>query len=127
MAGAGGGHPIRALTVGGGTCTIKTYNSGVLIMEADSIPYSELRAHLAETLERLEARDEPLYISRRGAPAGVLLSVAQYRRLRGDDLGFADAMLAWRERHAAALAAEAAAGDDPDPFADVRDRGPAVQ
>ena len=93
-----------------------------------SIPYSELRAHLAETLQRLEVRDEPLYISRRGEPAGVLLSVAHYHRLSGADLGFGDALLAWRQRHAAALAAEEAAGDDAwpdaDPFADVRDRQP---
>ena len=32
----------------------------------DSIPYSEVRAHLAETLKKLEVREEPLYISRRG-------------------------------------------------------------
>lgn len=91
----------------------------------DSIPYSELRAHLAETLERLEVRDEPIYISRRGEPAGVLLSVAQYRRLSGDDLGFGDALAAWRQRHAETLAADAGAGDDAEPFADVRDRQPA--
>ncbi len=90
----------------------------------DSIPYSELRAHLAETLERLEARDKPIYISRRGEPAGVLLSVAQYRRLSGDDVAFGDAMAAWRLRHAEALAADAETDGDADPFADVRDQQP---
>lgn len=69
-------------------------------------------------------RDAPIYISRRGEPAGVLLSVAQYRRLSGDDLGFGDAMAAWRQRHAAAIAADAGDNNDADPFADVRDRQP---
>ncbi len=89
----------------------------------DSIPYSEVRAHLAETLKQLEVRDEPIFISRRGQPAGVLMSVAQYRKLvrpEGDD--FWSAVLAWRQAYAADLAAEAAAGDGVDPFADVRDR-----
>jgi prevent-host-death family protein len=88
----------------------------------DSLPYSEVRAHLAETLKQLEVRDEPLLISRRGQPAGVLMSVAHYQRLQARPGGFGDALLAWRERYAAELAAEAAAGDWVDPFADVRDR-----
>ena len=87
----------------------------------DSIPYSQIRAHLAETLKKLEVREEPVYISRRGEPAGVLMSVAQYQRLREGQGGFGQAMLAWRERHAAALAAETNESW-PDPFADIRDR-----
>lgn len=88
----------------------------------NSIPYSDLRAHLAETLKQLEVREEPLFISRRGEHAAVLMSVAQFERLQRGQGGFGQALLAWRERHAAELAAE----DDEswqDPFADVRDRG----
>jgi len=88
----------------------------------NSIPYSDLRAHLAETLKQLEVREEPLFISRRGEHAAVLMSVPQYERLQRGQGGFGQALLAWRERHAAELAAE----DDEswqDPFADVRDRG----
>lgn len=89
----------------------------------DSIPYSEVRAHLAETLKKLEVREEPVYISRRGQPAGVLMSVAQYQKLvrpSGDD--FWSAVQAWRQEYAAELAAEADSGEWVDPFADVRDR-----
>lgn len=89
----------------------------------DSIPYSEVRAHLAETLKQLEVRDEPVYISRRGEPAGVLMSVAQYRRLQGGRADFASAYLAWRkefERDFAASGEEAWI----DPFANIRDPSP---
>jgi prevent-host-death family protein len=91
----------------------------------DSIPYSELRAHLAETLKKLEVRDEPVFISRRGEPAAVLMSVAQYVRLRGGPKDFYASMMAWRERYAAELEEEAREGPYVDPFADVRDRSPA--
>ena len=90
----------------------------------ETLPYSEVRAHLAETLKRLEAREEPVYISRRGELAGVLLSVEQYRRLAGGEAGFGEALRAWRERHAADLAREAAEGTYEDPWADVRDPQP---
>lgn len=89
----------------------------------DSIPYSELRAHLAETLKKLEVRDEPVVISRRGEPAAVLMSVAQYERLQGAPKDFGSAWLAWRERHAAEMA-QKGEEDWPDPFADVRDQRP---
>jgi prevent-host-death family protein len=86
----------------------------------DSIPYSEVRAHLAETLKKLEVREEPIYISRRGEPAGVLMSVAQYQRLTGGaGNNFWEALCAWRERSAAFLASPEA---DEDPFAGIRDR-----
>ncbi len=88
----------------------------------DSIPYSEVRARLAETLKQLEVREEPILISRRGQPAGVLMSVAQYQRLRGATGGLAEALTAWRARYADELAADEAAGDGIDPYADVRDR-----
>jgi prevent-host-death family protein len=89
----------------------------------NSIPYSEVRAQLAETLKRLALRDEAIYISRRGQPAGVLMSVAQYERLQGGIGDFGKALLAWRQGYESELKAEAA-DDWPDPFADVRDRSP---
>ncbi|GAA0753446.1 type II toxin-antitoxin system Phd/YefM family antitoxin [Ideonella azotifigens] len=86
----------------------------------DSIPYSEIRAHLAETLRELEVREEPIYISRRGEPAGVLMSVAQYRRLTTGDVapGPWAALQAWRSEHAAELAQQDHADD---PFANLRE------
>jgi prevent-host-death family protein len=89
----------------------------------DSIPYSELRAHLAETLKKLEVRDEPVFISRRGEPAAVLMSVAQYERLQGGPKDLRSAMLAWREHHAAEMVTMPE-DEWPDPFADVRDPRP---
>ena len=88
----------------------------------DNIPYSELRAHLADTIKQLELREEPVFISRRGEPAAVLMSVAQYRRLQGGHTDFFSALMAWRERYAAELEEEAQSGTYVDPFADVRDR-----
>ncbi len=86
----------------------------------DSIPYSEVRANLAETLKRLEVRDEPIYISRRGEPAGVLMSVARYERLAGAaGNDFWKALCTWREQNADWLASPEA---EEDPFANVRDR-----
>ena len=85
----------------------------------ETLPYSEVRAHLAETLKRLEAREEPVYISRRGELAGVLLSVAQYHRLAQQADSPAERLAAWRAEHAGSLT-EA----DDDPWADVRDRRP---
>lgn len=88
----------------------------------DSIPYSEVRAHLAETLKRLEVLEEPVYISRRGEPAGVLMSVAQYQRLTtGTGNNLWGAWCAWRERNADHLASAEAEGD---PFANLRDPSP---
>lgn len=87
----------------------------------DSVPYSEVRAHLAETLKQLELREEPIYISRRGEPAAVLMSVAQFERLQNRSDGPAARMLAWRARHAQELEAWK---HEPDPWADVRDRRP---
>lgn len=87
----------------------------------DSIPYSEIRAHLAETLKKLEVREEPIVISRRGEPAGVLMSVAQYQRLQSKADGPLARWLAWRERHADYLASAEA---EEDPFANIRDPSP---
>ena len=87
----------------------------------DSIPYSHMRAHLAETLDRLEVREEPVFISRRGEPAAVLMSVTQYARLLDQADGPAARLAAWRARTTRDLQA---AQDEPDPWADVRERTP---
>ena len=88
----------------------------------DSIPYSQMRAHLAETIKQLEVREEPIFISRRGEPAAVLMSVAQYQRLQGGQKDFFSALVAWRGRYAAELEEDARNGTSVDPFASVRDR-----
>ena len=87
----------------------------------DSIPYSAVRAHLAETLKQLEVREEPVYISRRGQPAGVLMSVAQFERLQNRSEGPVARWLAWRAKYAKDLEDWT---DETDPWADVRDRTP---
>ena len=54
-----------------------------------TIPFNELRAHLAQVLDAVEAGQEPVVISRRGKAAAVLVSCAQYERL--DRPGLPDA------------------------------------
>jgi len=53
-----------------------------------SLPFTEARAHLADTLREVEATGTPVLISRRGQTAGVLMSWAQYRRLQSGTAGF---------------------------------------
>ena len=92
----------------------------------DNIPFSDLRAHLAETLSSLDARTEPLFIARRGRPTAVLMSVPQYEALvnkRPDD-GPAARLAAWRAEHIPLLAKLEAEGDNIDPFANLRDKSP---
>jgi prevent-host-death family protein len=91
----------------------------------ETIPCRVLRAHLAETIKRLEARDAPVFISRRGEPVAVLMSVAQYQRISGGQkTGFAAALESWRQRYQAELEEEDRSGAYVDPFAQVRDRTP---
>ena len=87
-----------------------------------TIPFTDLRARLAETLRALEQASEPVFISRRGEPAAVLMSGAQYRRLTGQAQGPLARLAAWRARHAAQGDGEVA--DDADVWAEVRDRSP---
>lgn len=87
-----------------------------------TIPFTDLRARLAETLRALEQASEPVFISRRGEPAAVLMSVAQYRRLTGQAQGPLARLAAWRGWHAAAGDDEAS--DDADVWAEVRDWWP---
>ncbi|KAF1048973.1 type II toxin-antitoxin system Phd/YefM family antitoxin [Xylophilus sp.] len=86
-----------------------------------TIPFSEARAHLADTLRRVEQLDEPAFISRRGEPVAVVMSIAQFERLRSVPAGGASRLEAWRAIHADALAE---GGDDADWLDGVRDTDP---
>ena len=79
------------------------------------IPFSQARAHLADTLRRVEIANEPALISRRGQAAAVLMSVAQFQRLSGPSQDFAGQLRAWRQQYLAV---------PDDPWAGVRDRSP---
>ncbi|MEQ1669021.1 MAG: type II toxin-antitoxin system Phd/YefM family antitoxin [Sulfuriferula sp.] len=79
-----------------------------------TIPFSEARAHLAETLHQLETDQHPLLISRRGKAAAVLISPTQYQQLIGADHGFAARLAQWRINYAAVL-------PEADPFTQLRD------
>ncbi|MBN9342341.1 MAG: type II toxin-antitoxin system Phd/YefM family antitoxin [Comamonadaceae bacterium] len=46
-----------------------------------TIPLSEARANLADTLRRVEQQNEPAFISRRGEPVAVLLSLPMRTRV----------------------------------------------
>lgn len=83
-----------------------------------TIAFSDLRAHLADTLRQLQTSDQPICISQRGQPAAVLMSVAQYQGLSGPIPGPAAALEAWRAKY---LQGDLLDQDD-DPWADVRDR-----
>lgn len=45
------------------------------------IGVNELRSHLGKELERLREAAHPLYVTRRGKPAGVLVDVETYEDL----------------------------------------------
>ncbi|WP_256734982.1 type II toxin-antitoxin system Phd/YefM family antitoxin [Variovorax sp. dw_954] len=87
------------------------------------IPFSQARANLADTLRGVEDGNEPAMISRRGAPAAVLMSVAQFRRLSASAQGFASKLDEWRHHYLDASDTDEASAW-PDLWADVRD--PAV-
>lgn len=82
-----------------------------------TIPFNELRAHLAQVLDAVEAGQEPVVISRRGKAAAVLVSCAQYERLDRPGFDLTLAIDAWRAAHRP----DAQGGSD-DPWAAVRDR-----
>lgn len=94
-------------------------------MSMPSMPFSEVRAHLADTLREVELTAQPVLISRRGATAGVLMSWTQYQELTGApdrQAGFAARLAHWRAEHPDAVADTAA--DAADPWAGVRDSSP---
>ncbi len=78
-----------------------------------SIPFSEARAHLAETLRLVENSNDPLLISRRGQDVGVLMSLEQYQQLAQSPSSFSARLKQWRTTYAQI--------NHDDPFSDVRD------
>lgn len=81
-----------------------------------TLPFSEVRAQLADALRGVEA-GEPVVISRRGQAAGVLMSFAQYQQL-GGGTGFADQLARWRLEYAPD--ADMGVASEADPFEGVR-------
>jgi prevent-host-death family protein len=84
-----------------------------------SIPFSEARAHLAETLHQLESGNEPVLISRRGQATGVLMSVQQFKQLSAPAACFTSRLTQWRTEHSSAITD----GKDDNPFENTRDTG----
>ena len=79
-----------------------------------TIPFSEARAHLADTLRELETKQMPLLISRRGKAAGVLMSPTQYQQLVGTPKGLASRLAQWRTDYVQPAV-------EHDPFVSVRE------
>jgi prevent-host-death family protein len=84
-----------------------------MVTNMQSIPFTEARAHLAETLRSVENSDLPLLISRRSQNVGVLMSIKQYEQLTHTPASFSERLTHWRENHAQTEAA--------DPFANIRE------
>jgi prevent-host-death family protein len=59
---------------------------------------AEARAHLPDILDEVAAGRE-VQLTRRGAPAAVVISVDTYEALRGESLSFRDTYRAFLERH----------------------------
>lgn len=75
---------------------------------------SVARANFVAALAAAE-RGEAVEITRRGKPVAAIVSSAQLARLQGRT-GFAEALVAYHERHAGEI------DPDEDVFRDVRDR-----
>jgi prevent-host-death family protein len=84
-----------------------------MVTTMQSIPFTEARAHLAETLRSVENSDRPLLISRRNQNVGVLMSIKQYEQLNHSPASFSERLTQWRETHAQT--------EEVDPFTDVRE------
>ena len=84
-----------------------------MVTAMQSIPFSEARAHLAETLRFVENSNNPLVISRRGQDVGVLMSLEQYQQLARSPSSFSARLNQWRTTYAQT--------NHNDPFDDVRD------
>jgi len=85
-----------------------------MVTAMQSIPFSEARAHLAETLRLVESSQNPLLISRRGQDVGVLMSIEQYQQLATSPSSFSARLNQWRTTYAQS-------GLNDDPFNNVRD------
>jgi prevent-host-death family protein len=46
------------------------------------LPISEVKTHLPELVDTLEARHDHVVVTRKGKPAAILLSYEEYERLR---------------------------------------------
>jgi prevent-host-death family protein len=53
------------------------YNTGM----ARIVPFTEARAHLTDLLDEVEARHEHIVITRKGRPAAVIVSPAEWEAL----------------------------------------------
>lgn len=84
-----------------------------MVTDMQSIPFSEARAHLAETLRFVENSHDPLLISRRGQDVGVLMSLEQYQKLQKSPSSFSARLNQWRSTYATI--------NNDDPFSNVRD------
>lgn len=68
-------------------------------MKHDDYSVAQARDHLAKLVHEAE-RGRPIRITRRGKPAAVLISEAEFRRVSGRaSKGLGDAILAWRAEH----------------------------
>ena len=85
-----------------------------------TIPFTEIRDRLAETIRTIEATQEPLILSRRDKAKAVLMSYAQYQRLTAPTFDLGAAIAEWR----ADFGPRPGDPDDDDPYAHVRDRSP---
>ena len=47
-----------------------------------TLPISEVKTHLPELVDKIEARDDQLIVTRKGKPAVVILSFDEYEGLR---------------------------------------------
>ena len=90
-----------------------------MLMNMKTIPFSEARAHLAETLQQVQESRGPLLISRRGKGGAVLVSVETWKALASSPVaGFAEALIEWRAHYA--VEPEPAAAE----FENLRDHTP---
>lgn len=89
-------------------------------MTMETIPFTQFRSHLAQTLEAVDRGSDTCVISRRGRPAGVLMSYESYLGLTQGQRGFAARLAQWRQVAQPVLEATAA---EEEPFTDdLRDR-----
>ena len=81
------------------------------------IVYSELRAHLAECLDKTQVSDEPIIVTRKGVQEAVIISKAQYDQLiHPRNLSVREEYAQWK----AGCTEGEMEGEDP--FASVRER-----
>jgi len=66
-------------------------------MTMETIPFTQFRSHLAQTLEAVDRGSDTCVISRRGRPAGVLMSYESYLGLTQGQRGFAARLAQWRQ------------------------------